>query len=891
MDFSLGASQGQGTPAERQSEGLAVHLQLGVATVSSGSLISMPVPGPQNLTGDLISGGGFMHGLTDAEKGVLKGVIAGRVISEFNSNTSAIKSVKLDESSIVDLGPFVKDGQLDWAVPEGNATWRVFAFWEGFTNQVSCSGGVNGSTTIEKGSMVVDHFSEEGARVHTSFFDRHVFSGQATRERLKSNGRYAWEDSMELLFVLPWTRGFLDRFKATHGYSLIKYLPLLFNKENSWAKSYAPYSEVYVYGEYDTDSVSIHNANYRWTLSDCYREYLDYHVRWARSHGIEFSTQVSYNLPLSFLNEIPSVDGPEGESLGFKDLLDAYRSLAGPAQLSGKSDISSEVGAVFRPAFSQPIPDLLRSITRSYAGGLTMMVIHGMAYSGPYVKTSWPGYQPFSYRTTESWSRVQPAWQHMDDILAYLGRTQHILKTGKPRVDLAMFYSTSRWEPAQIYDSDNLQTQGFTYNFLGPETLQLPSASVSGKLLGPDGPGYKALIFLNATQVDENVLSRVREFDRAGLPVFFVGEVQELPISLHPNGTYNMVDRVKALISRGKNIHHVDSTDDLPAALAKARITPRVRFISRDSSVLNVYRAEPEYERDYIWLLNDANTTISIVIDVEVGRNKLPFSFDAWTGDVRPMAQYSFSQDRMQVPIQLQPYQTTIVGLKSSGGKIPVHVTNVTGQIEAVDYSVDGKLYASIRGPSAVTVRGGKEQVLNAAVPSPSIISAWDLEIQDWRGNPDQTASIEPQITLHKFSNQSLVLWKDISTQLVSVSGIGTYSASFTVPDVRDIGAYLSVGPILHTLRAWVNDHQIGPFGADNAKVDISKHLRRRQINQIKIEVTTTLFNRLRADMNSTMLMGYPLSVMYPTYASTESQSYGLHGPVVLHWVVKKKVV
>jgi hypothetical protein len=85
--------------------------------------------------------------------------------------------------------------------------------------------------------------------------------------------------------------------------------------------------------------------------------------------GFQFSKIVC-----SKLNEIPSVNGPEGESLGFADTLDAYRSLSGPAQLSGKSDISSEVGAISQPAFSQTIPELLHHITRSYAGGLTMMV-------------------------------------------------------------------------------------------------------------------------------------------------------------------------------------------------------------------------------------------------------------------------------------------------------------------------------------------------------------------------------------------------------------------------------------------------------------------------------------------------------------------------------------
>jgi hypothetical protein len=115
---------------------------------------------------------------------------------------------------------------------------------------------------------------------------------------------------------------------------------------------------------------------------------------------------------------------------------------------------------------------------------------------------------------------------------------------------------------------------GFTYNFLGPENLQLPEAVVSDGLLAPNGPGYKTLIFLNNTQIDNDVLSKVREFDRVGLPIFFVGEVQEQPISSKPNETYNSVDMVNELISRGKNIHRVSTNDDLPAALARACLTP-----------------------------------------------------------------------------------------------------------------------------------------------------------------------------------------------------------------------------------------------------------------------------------------------------------------------------
>lgn len=110
---------------------------------------------------------------------------------------------------------------------------------------------------------------------------------------------------MELLFALPWTQGFLTRFETMHGYSLVKYLPLLFSQADSWSEEFPPYPEEYEYGEYYTYGLSIHNANYRQTLSACYQEYLDSHVQWSRTHGIGFSAQPSYNLPLSFVGSPP----------------------------------------------------------------------------------------------------------------------------------------------------------------------------------------------------------------------------------------------------------------------------------------------------------------------------------------------------------------------------------------------------------------------------------------------------------------------------------------------------------------------------------------------------------------------------------------------------------
>ncbi|KAG2002791.1 hypothetical protein GB937_009557 [Aspergillus fischeri] len=147
------------------------------------------------------------------------------------------------------------------------------------------------------------------------------------------------------------------------------------------------------------------------------------------------------------------------------------------------------------------------------------MVIHGMAYSVPYAQTTWPGYQPFSYGTTDSWSHIQPAWRHMGDVLGYQGRNQHILRSGKPRIDLAIYQSNSAWTASGIYDSDNLQAKvsdsRIYLHFLGPQHLQLPASSAWNGVPSPDDSGYKAFVFLSNTPLDEEALSK---FDSSVVP-------------------------------------------------------------------------------------------------------------------------------------------------------------------------------------------------------------------------------------------------------------------------------------------------------------------------------------------------------------------------------------
>jgi hypothetical protein len=77
---------------------------------------------------------------------------------------------------------------------------------------------------------------------------------------------------------------------------------------------------------------------------------------------------------MDMLANVPAVNAPECESLGFNHVVDAYRQFAGPANLAGKRVISSELGAQRNEAYSQTLPELIWDVKRSIVGSVNNFV-------------------------------------------------------------------------------------------------------------------------------------------------------------------------------------------------------------------------------------------------------------------------------------------------------------------------------------------------------------------------------------------------------------------------------------------------------------------------------------------------------------------------------------
>ncbi|EXA31911.1 hypothetical protein FOVG_16791 [Fusarium oxysporum f. sp. pisi HDV247] len=876
MDVVLGASQGQGVPSKPLTPGLAVQLVYGKTTVKGGAKFDGALPAAEiNWNENL----GYIHPQEKFGDNRLIGVSAAAVASKNNSDESNAY-ISLHEKSLVDLTKYVKDGKLTWTAPKDYKEYVLFAHYERYTNQRSADGVP--TDVIANGSWVTDHFSATGAKLAASFWEKNLLTTQI-RQLLKEVGKHTWEDSMEIQASLYWSPGFLDRFKSKRGYNAIKYLPLLFHKSTSFQAEQAPYNTTFYLDGTPDNGQSKYLQDYRLTLNEGYQEYLQTFENWAASLGLSHSCQVGYNIPLDVLADVPIVSTPELESLGFTTPDQMYQ-FVGPAHLGRRNIISTEIGAVATGAYSQTIPSLVNLFHEAFAGGVNAMMIHGMTYTGEQVGSTWPGYTPFQYIYTELWSPKQPAWKYMSDMIDYTARNQFLLQQGVAKKDLVFYLYKDPYRMVDQYNGTDLRASGYTYEYLSPANFRSKTFKVSNKVLDPSGAGYRALVLDQQQFITAEASKNLVELADAGLPIVVIGS---LPSTAIGSKGQDIVSKNISKLKRSKysNIAFIKSADDVLNALGKLSVKPRVTTGSDAAENLyTVWRSDKG--SDYILLFNQgSSSTFEITAEVEQG--KIPYKLNAWTGQQVAMASFKRSSGKVTFQVSLKECQTAIVAFTSGKSK-----TSIVAQSENVidaSYSSDGKDGISVllgdTQAASLTLSNGQTKQIPAASSSDKKnalnidIGNWNMTLESWVPGPDETKSASVKKVMKLGTQKALQPWSEISGAQ-NVSGVGTYTATFQVPRVtsKDSIAVLQLGPVLNTIRAWVNDKQLPAIDIYDAQIDVSNYLV-AGTNTIRVEVASTLFNAVKARVDYVKANGVgPAAPALYTFA--DWQKHGLIGPV-----------
>ncbi|KAK5742028.1 hypothetical protein LTR17_003536 [Elasticomyces elasticus] len=802
MDFAIGANQGTGVPAVEDSDGLAWDIAAYNVSVALGGSFDGVLPGWG--TGTLLAAvAGLEIDSTVVQRLDQLARDPGSLPGDLSLNRTQIT---LSAASLTDVTSQVGlDGKLtvDFAGNSTGINHTIFAVYMFHTDYRAQDGpldigGPQSAPTswLQNGSWSVDHFSARGANVISSFWDNYILDN-GIKESLKEVGNYAWEDSVEIEANVFWTQNLSASFESDHGYSINKWLPILFHRNGHYEN--ANPSVWWVTDE--ADEGNGHIADYRSTLGKGYHAYLTTLTEWAEKFLVGFSAQISYNMPMDMLSRIPDVTAPECESLDFSDLIDGYRQYAGPGHLAERQIISSECGAVRGEGFVQTLPELLWHVKRSYAGSVNNFVFHGYPYSGDYGNTTWPSFTTFNYQYSNMHGPSQPAWIDYADQMNYVARNNWVLQAGVPNLDIAFWQKVTTY-PGHIqlrtYEPTDLEIRGFTYEYLSPDNFALTAAKVVDGVLAPDAQAFQALVVRANDSLTVDGVAKLVEFARAGLPVVLAGGV---PSSYIDTYSFNAMDvrKSKKSLHGITTLPNVHVTDDyhVAATLAAMGIKPRTQIDSAspgNATVFTTWRHDNATDIDYIFVYNDAmyisqgQGDANVTIDFQ--STGAPFEYNAWTGVQKPVAAYSKTANSTVIPISLAGNQSTIIAFHCAAAT--AHVLHVEEMPE------------------------------------------------------DVVGNISAGATKHNTTHHlpQLISWQQVAG-LQNVSGRGYYSTTFDWPlNTTANGATLDFGWVYHTLRATLNGHQLPPLDVTAPKIDIGEWLV-PGVNELKAVVATPLGNVL----------------------------------------------
>lgn len=797
----------------------------------------------------------------------------------------------LDESAVLDVTSSVNyDSETNQAVLNQNLTigadgedWVLIAFYE--------QGKAATSNVGSQPARKMDYFSQAGTEAFTEFYNHDVFD-EELRAMMRKNGGDLFSDSYGA--DSNWTNDFLDIFQEYKGYDLTKYLPVLFSDSF----------------EMEQGGVKIRN-DHKDVLTDLYCKYhLDGLTEWANSLGLKYRDQVAYSASVDMMEAAMHVDVPETESLYFRDEIDNYVAMSAPANLTRKNMVSTEVGALsgFAPnskgGYSQTWEDMLIQINRSLAGGVNQMLLHTYPYKSG-TAFSWPGYTAFGISFSENWGTRLPSWQDAKDIADYTARAQYLMRQGVSQRDVVFYkhhYDWVRTDSAKgdsFVDIYTLTRDGYTYDFMNPSMMETENAYAKDGVIDPDGGAYKAFVIDSeqyplkeywarpaADMMPVAAAQKIQQYAQAGVPIVVVGEVPSRAEGFAESD--DEVVRIFAEMEAAEQITHVSSESEFSAALRTLGIRPNadnntpcgVTSYLRTADGISYYclynQGTFAFSNGDCYNEYEGEEICDQIISLK-GEGR-PCLMNLWTGEIIPIAEYTQADGYVNVPVRLAINEATVIALEQEAGS-SLHAVKADGEVL---YGSEGNLMlkAEEAGDYHVKLSDGSEKTIAIdQVANPVSLANWTLIVESWTpenefGTTGDKGAATEKTVLPAVQLNELKPWSEIPEIGDHVSGIGTYTTTFTVNGPAD-GAVLSLGKVFDTVSVKVNGTEVSGINQSSKLIDLGSLVREGE-NTLEIQCVSTLRNALRT--------------LDASYARTTVQEYGLMGPVTVSPYVMKEV-
>lgn len=724
--------------------------------------------------------------------------------------------LKIDGEQVIDISDKMdSNGQISWDVPEGE--WTVMRF--GMTP----TGTTNSPSAPQGKGYEIDKASSKIARFH---YDKYV--GELMRRVPKENRnafKYAIADSYEQ-GSQNWTDGFEQKFEAGFGYSPKEYLPVFAGRVVN----------------------SIEESNrFLWDLRRAIADAVAYeYVGGLREISNENNLKLwlenygHWGFPSEFLMYGGQSDLVSGEFWNEGSLGDIEcKSASSAAHIYGKPVTSAEAFTASEKAFLRHPALLKKRGDWSYTEGINHFVLH--VYIHQPDDKRMPGVNKWfgtEFNRHNTWFKQSKTW------IEYLRRCQHLLQQGKYVADVCYFIGEDA--PMMTGARNPELPDGYSYDYINAEVILTRLSVKDGKFVLPDGTSYSVMVLPPMNTMRPELLVKIESLVAQGGVIF--GQAPEKSPSLenYPECDRQVKELAEKLWAAGKengsaikkygNGYVVDELD-LKTTLETLGVTKDV-IIDSDQPVLWTHRSMSGME--IYFLTNQSEDEISITPSFRVAGMK-PQLWDAVTGEIRFLNEYTEQDGRITVPIKMFANQSWFIVF-----------TNNTENV--------AKAYG-MNFPELKQIQ--------------TIDSWWTVDFQNKTIGPGAPVKFESLSDWSLSDNEKIRYY----------SGTAIYETSFelsNIPESEEL--FINLGDVSVMARVKLNDVDIGGTWMAPYRLKATKYLI-IGTNKIEIEVVNLWRNHLIKDKKLAEEDRYTWLLIDDIKEGEELQPSGLIGPVCIETI------
>ncbi len=694
-------------------------------------------------------------------------------------------------------------------VPEGE--WTVLRM--GMTP----TGTQNSPAAPQGKGYEIDKASSELARFHFEQYMLELIKRIPVESRPAL--KYLIADSYEM-GSQNWSDDYGERFQAKFGYDPVKYLPVISGR---------------VVGSVEESDRFLWDLR-RLVADDVAYEYVGGLRNAANEYGLKtwLENYGHWGYPGEFLMYGGQSDLVAGEFWNEGTLGNIEcKSGSSAAHMYGKPITSAEAFTAAQKSYARHPAMLKKRGDWSWTEGINHHVFH-LYIQQP--REEAPGVNAWfstEFNRLNTWFDQGTAW------VDYTRRCQHMLQQGKYAADVAYFIGEDA--PKMTGTRDPELPVGYSYDYMNAEVILNRLSVKNGRFLLPDGMSYSILVLPEHANMRPSVLAKMEELVKAGgtilggkpekspsLQNFPQCDQEILEITNRMWGGSHKGGKLENAVGNG----HVLDGMDLQEALDFIDVSGDVIF-QFDAPFLWTHRTMPGTE--IYFLTNQGEEVLNIEPSFRVSGLQ-PQLWDAVTGEVRKLNDYTDNGSRIAVPLTLQKHESCFIVF-----------TSRSNAKTSDGYS------ANSPHPEMLTI----------------LDSEWTVEFENQEYGP-----AEPMKVTHLTSWTESADWR-----LKYYSGTATYTTEFMIDEVPEGDLFLNLGEVGVMAEVTLNGEDLGVAWISPYRLPAKDQVVPGK-NHLEVEVVNVWRNRMVGDME------LPEAERFTTYTVADLQKgeeltpSGLMGPV-----------